>query len=158
MIWFWVCDLVLGLFLLVTLVVGGWGCGWWLLWQWMWAVAAGGSGCGQQQGLSFAVGFGGGYGSGCGCGCGQWWLVVVGWVGFCNGFKFVSQWVSVDFSGQWQWQWVGFLMVVVAWVFWWWQWLVVALSGGLGVFVWGKRYIEKEKGRDAENKKRIKKE
>ena len=80
-------------------------------------MAAGGSGCGQQQGLSFAVGFGGGYGSGCGCGCGQWWLVVVGWVGFCNGFNFVSQWVSVDFSGQWQWQWVGFLMVVVAWVF-----------------------------------------
>ena len=31
------------------------------------------------------------------------------------------------------------------------------MSGGLGVFVWGKRYIEKEKGRDAENKKRIKK-
>ena len=32
------------------------------------------------------------------------------------------------------------------------------MSGGLGVFVWGKRYIDNEKGRDAENKKSIKKE
>ena len=75
-------------------------------WQWVWLAAR----------VEFCSGF-------------RWWVwqwvwvwvwaVVVGWVGFCNGFKFVSQWVSVDFSGQWQWQWqwVGFLMVVVAWVF-----------------------------------------
>ena len=30
---------------------------------------------------------------------------------------------------------------------------MVVVSGGLGVFVWEKRYIEKERGRDAENKK-----
>ena len=40
------------------------------------------------------MGFGGGYGNG----CGWWWLVAVSWVGFCNWFQFVSQWVSVDFN------------------------------------------------------------
>ena len=47
MVWFWVwvCDLILGLFLLVILVAGGWGCEWWCLavgvvlvmnfWPWM---------------------------------------------------------------------------------------------------------------------------
>ena len=42
-------------------------------------------------GLAMGVG-------GCGRGCGWLWLVAVGWVGFCSGFQFVSQWVSVDFS------------------------------------------------------------
>ena len=30
------------------------------------------------------------------------------------------------------------------------------MSGGLGVFVWEKRYTEKERGRDAKNKKELK--
>ena len=29
----------------------------------------------------------------------------------------------------------------------------MAMSGGLGVFVWEKKYIEKERGKDVENKK-----
>ena len=67
-------------------------------------VAASGSGCGQQQGLSFAVGFGGG----CGNGCGWWWLVAVGWVGFCggfslfhSGFRWISMCFAMGFDGQW---------------------------------------------------------
>ena len=36
--WVWVCDLILGLFLFVILVVGGWDYGQWWLWQWVWAM------------------------------------------------------------------------------------------------------------------------
>ena len=84
-----------------------------------------------QNGFEFVIWFwvcGLGIG-GFGNGCGRWWLVAVGWVGFCSGFQFVSQWVLVDFSvfcsGFW-WvvEWVGLLMVVVAWELCWWWWFV----------------------------------
>ena len=77
------------------------------------------------------MGFGGGYGNG----CGRWWLVAVGWV---------LQWVSVDFGGFCSRFWWA-LAVVVGWVFNGDSGLdllmvAVAVSGGLGVFIWKKRY------------------
>ena len=39
--------------------------------------------------------------NGYGSGCGQWWLVAVGWVGFCSGFQFVSQWVLMGSGVGW---------------------------------------------------------
>ena len=60
-----------------------------------------------QSGFEFVIWFwvcGLGIG---GFGNGYQWLVAVGWVGFCSGFQFVSQWVSMDFSCVLQWVLMG---------------------------------------------------
>ena len=62
-----------------------------------------------------------------GVGDGGWWQ----WLGFA--IRWISMGFAMGFDGQWQW--VGFLMVAVA------------MSGGLGVFVWEKRDKHRERER-----------
>ena len=86
-------------------------------------------------------------------------LVVAGWS--CRQRR-LWQWVLILHWFGFRWFWfcsgLGFLMVMVAWVFWWWWWLAVVVSDELVVFVLEEeRYTEKERGRDALIIKKIKK-